>query len=209
LLVSSDGRRAITTLADGTGLVWDLASALPPPRIVNENLSDELMTRWWDDLASPDAGRAYAAIWRLAEIPGERLFPFLGRHLRPAAAIDAKVVQKLIGDLDNESFKIREQASEELTRHGRAVEAAIRHALDGKLSAEAKRRLEALLSRPTTLSKSPDELRGMRAIQLLERLNTKEAAVLLARLSESAGTAGEAQEAQASLERLSRRRISP
>ena len=38
---------------------------------------------WCVDLQGADAGRAYAALWRLAEVPGQTLAPYLRKLLQP------------------------------------------------------------------------------------------------------------------------------
>jgi WD40 repeat protein len=174
LLVLPDGRRAFTALADGTGLVWDLSPALTPARLLSESPGEQSLAAWWADLAGEDAGRAYAAVWRLTEA-GEAAVPFLARHLRPTSAADPKKVRQLIEDLDSDAFDVRERASRQLAELGSAAEPALRQALGKDPSAEVKRRLEALLSRPTGFDNSPDARRCLRAVQVLERIGSKEA----------------------------------
>src|SRR5207253_2702599 len=126
LLLSPDGRRAFTALADGTALVWDLASTLRRgPQA--EKPEEAKLTAWWADLAAEDAGRGYAAIWRLAEAPDASV-PFLRRNLRPPAEAEIKEARRLIAELDSTRFATREKAFERLLKLGETAEPVLRHA---------------------------------------------------------------------------------
>jgi WD40 repeat protein len=52
-------QRALTTLHDGTALIWDL-TAFPPPRLADKH-DDALRATWWNDLAGADAKIAYVS----------------------------------------------------------------------------------------------------------------------------------------------------
>src|ERR1043165_5449057 len=66
----------------------------------------------WSDLADADAGKAYRAIWAMALAP-EKTVPFLKDRLR-AATSDRKQIDKLVRELGNETFAVREKAIAEL-----------------------------------------------------------------------------------------------
>src|SRR5262249_2795069 len=137
LLLSPDGRRAFTALADGTALVWDLASALHRrPRA--EKPEEAKLTAWWADLAAEDARRAYAAIWRLSEAP-DATVPFLRKRLRPPSDAEIKEARRLIADLDSTRFATREKAFERLLKLGEIAEPVLRHALEKNPSLEGRR----------------------------------------------------------------------
>jgi WD40 repeat protein len=209
LLMSPDGRRAFTALADGAGLVWDLSPALVPAEPLAKSPGPKELAAWWADLADADARRAYAAIWRLAEVPEATTVAFLRERLKPAAEMDGKKVRQLIADLDSDTFDVREKANRQLQDLGPAAVPALREALEKEPSPEVRRRLETLLSRQPGLAQLPEVLRRVRAIQVLERLGSKEARALLTELSKGAAYATETQEAKAALERLSRRAPGP
>jgi WD40 repeat protein len=204
LLLSPDGRQAVTTRADGTALVWDLRPALtrtgPPAPAPDE----KTLAAWWQDLAAEDAGKAYGAVWHLAEAPAEAVVPFLGRHLRSDDGIDGKKAQRLIADLDNDTFAGREKASSQLKDMGNDAASALRLALTRNLSAEAKRRLESLVAQLPRTADTPGERRRLRAIEVLERAGSKEARQMLTELEERADRPSEVRAAKAALERLSR-----
>jgi hypothetical protein len=127
--------------------------------------------------------------------------------LRPAPLPDPQRVVRLLADLDNEQFPVREKASRELRELRAPVEAALRQVLAGKPSLEARRRVERLLE---SLSEwSPEELRCLRAVEALEHSGTREACALLEVLAAGAPAARLTREAKAALERLSRRSTNP
>jgi hypothetical protein len=66
---------------------------------------------------------------------------------RPRSSADAKQVRRWIDDLDSSTFTVRDQATKELEKLGREAAPVLREALAGKPSAEARRRIEALLER--------------------------------------------------------------
>ncbi len=204
LLLSPDGRRAFTALADGTALVWDLTPALSSVEPLAKRAGEKEIAGWWADLASEDAGRAYAAVWRLAEAPEKAAVTLLRKHLRPAADADIEKTRQLVRDLDSDQFEVREKAFKQLENLGNDAVPALREALERNPSAEARRRLETLLARPSGLVTSPEILRRLRAIQVLERIASADARRVLGELAGGVAHAPETQHAKASLERLTR-----
>jgi hypothetical protein len=203
LMLSPDGQRAFTALADGTALVWGLDSAIPTGELLSTKVGSIEIAAWWADLAGePD--RAYPAVWRLAEAKGDiakSVISFFKENLKPIAEADSEKVRMLIKDLDSDVFKVREQARKELEVMGSAAFPSLRKALGGNPSLEARRRIESLLSRP--IVHGPETLRYLRALQVLERTGSKEAMDLLTDIANGMVYAPETQEARASLERLS------
>jgi hypothetical protein len=87
----------------------------------------------------------------------------------------------LIRQLDSDQFEQREAAARRLKTCGRAAEDALRQALKDKPSLEQKKRIESLLA---DLERSPrpplTDLRTIRAVAVLEGINTVEARRVLA-----------------------------
>jgi RNA polymerase sigma factor (sigma-70 family) len=177
---------------DSTCLVWDL-TARPGPAPAAADL-DGL----WNDLLGNDAGRAYAAVCRLARsTAGVKL---LGQKLAPAAPLpDADRVARLIKSLDSNEFDEREKASRELAGLGEAAEPMLRKALEAELPAESRRRLNEALEK---LSPAEEWLRSERAVEALELAGTPEARQVLQALAEGAAGARRTKEAKAALTRL-------
>jgi hypothetical protein len=200
LTLLPDGRRAVTVQGDATGLVWDLTGPRAAPLV--RAPTDAQLAGWWADLAGPDAARAYAAVWRLAEAPAEHVTGLLRKHLKPAAAPDAEKVRRLVADLDSDSFDTREKASRTLEGLGSPAASALKKALEAARSPEVRRRLEAILATLSGRAVGPEVLRNLRAIQVLERIGSADAKRLLKELADGAAHPSESEEARAALDRL-------
>jgi hypothetical protein len=103
----------------------------------------------WTDLASTDDGKACRALLALAARPKEST-AFLKDRLRPVKA-DPVLLKKLIAQLDDGEFIVREAASKKLADEaehlGKFARPLLEEALKGKdLSPEVKRRLGEILT---------------------------------------------------------------
>jgi WD40 repeat protein len=207
LAFAADGRKLISGSYDTTALVWDLTRGVGGKR---ESLQASELDDYWIDLLSDDAARAYLAIHRLAASPAEAV-AHLRQYLQPAVAGDEKRIARLIADIDNEEFAVRDRATKELDKLGEATAEACRKALEGQPSPEARRRLEALLRQQADKNWefSADKLRTSRALEVLELAATPEAQQLITKLAKGLPDAWQTREAQAALERLQRRQPAP
>jgi RNA polymerase sigma factor (sigma-70 family) len=197
-LVALAGRRAFTPMADGTGLVWDL----PKTNDRAAATTTKEVAGWWTDLRSDDSAKAYAAIWRMNDVPADVVVAFLRTYLRPEAAPDPAKLRQLVADLNSDTFRVREKAEKELQELGHAAVPALRKELDEKPGPEMRQRIEQLLSRKPDPGSRPEALRRLRAMQVVERAATKEARALLTELAEGLPLAPETKEARAALGRL-------
>jgi RNA polymerase sigma factor (sigma-70 family) len=198
--LSRDGRTLASGSADTTILLWDATRGARPEAA----LTVEQLRALWADLEGADGGRAYRAMWQLAVSPRASL-PFLSERLRPAAPLDArqqKQVERLLADLDNESFAVRRQAEGGLEKMGLSVEPALHQALAGKPSLEARRRIEKVLEKVTGWS--GERLRAARALEALEHMNTPEARRLLEELANGSPRAWLTEEARKIRKQLDR-----
>lgn len=190
-----DGRRLASGSDDSTALIWDLRRAAlgePPgkPLVAAE------LEKAWEDLAAPDAARAYRALCRLACDPARSL-PLVDKHLRLQDS--GPTLEKLIATLDSNTFREREQASQQLAERGWDAEAALRQALTNKPSPEARRRINALLEKLKPNDLSGIELQWRRAVELLEQVRTPEAARVLRRIADGDPASRRVLEARAAL----------
>ncbi len=191
LAFTPDGRALVTGLPDTTVLVWDLAPVAAPKR--------EDIDRLWNDLAD-DGPKGYAATWALAQGSAKEVVAMLKERLVPAT-VDGPRVRRLIADLDSADFADRERARQALERLGEEARPLFREALGANPSAEVRKSLENLLARDTHVLASGDVLRGVRAVEVLERLGTPEARRLLEALAEGAAEVRLTHEARAALAR--------
>jgi hypothetical protein len=154
----------------------------------------------WSDLAGEDAERAYRAIWELVGRPQQSI-PLLDAHLHASRKPDPQQVRRLIAGLDSDDFQTRQRSARELVELGELVAPALKAALAGKPTEEARRQLETLLGR---LKQAPSRelLRALRAVEVLEHIGNEEARRVLGRLAAGEPESRLTQEAEASLRRL-------
>src|SRR5262249_10799132 len=139
----------------------------------------------------------------LAAAPGQAV-ALLKQRLRPVAPEDAARAERLVRDLDDNAFLVREKAQRALQALADTATPALEKALAGNPSLEARPRLVKLLhevDRPD-FSRTRQKLR---AVEALEYAGTAAARELLAALARGAPEARLTREAGASLGRLTRR----
>jgi WD40 repeat protein len=190
LALRADGRRLASGHADGTVLAWDVPAPPKPPA----------MESAWADLASEDAGKAFAASWAFAANPAATV-KLLGKCLEPADPAVIERVKVRVADLDSKSFKVREVAARELGGLVEIADPFLQTALRGKLSDEQQARLKTILEPPAVV-RSPELLRTLRGIETLERIGTLEAAEVLRKLAGGPAELRPTVEARAALERM-------
>jgi hypothetical protein len=201
LAFTPDGKTLLSGSEDTTVLIWDVARRLEQRP---ERLSETELQGAWRDLASDYTEKADRALWTLAAKEGQSV-SLLGRQLRPARAADAERLTRLIADLDNDEFAVRDRATQELQRLGEQAAAALDQALKQSPSPEARRRMERLLGQLRGLPPTAELLRALRAVEVLEHVGTPQARELLETLARGTTEARLTQEAKAALGRLSRR----
>jgi hypothetical protein len=156
----------------------------------------------WEQLGG-GAERAHQAMGILDRAK-EQTVAWLKDQLLRSQPPDSERVVRLLRELDDEQFAVREQAQTQLHRLGELVQPALRKALEGQPTAEVRRRVTRLLEQ-LDRGPSPEQLRSLRAIEVLERLGTPEARKVLEELAKGTALARQTQEATASLDRLARR----
>ncbi len=153
----------------------------------------------WSALRGEDAAKAHRAVWALAADPRQAL-PLLKERLRPVPPADGKRVARLIADLDNDDFDVREEATRELTKLSGA-EPALRKAASGASSPEVRQRAQYALQAREEADPSPEWVTTLRALEVLEQLGTPEARQLLRALAGGEPNARLTHEAGAALRR--------
>jgi RNA polymerase sigma factor (sigma-70 family) len=199
---SPDGRTLVSGGLDQTAYVWDVSRITGRRRQPAERSPADLEADW-KDLAG-DAAAGYAALGRLVSSPG-RAVAFLGKQLQGANPVDTRRIERLIADLDDGKFPVREQATRKLEALGDLAAPALRKALATGPSPEARRRLEALRDRLEGAGPSAETVRQMRAVEALEFIGNPEARRLLDQLAAGPAETRLTQEAKAAARRLARR----
>jgi hypothetical protein len=204
LLLAPNGHMLASGSNDHTTLLWDVRlSRLFPLAGKPVKLDAADRQRAWDDLAGQNAHIAYQALARLAADSAASV-AFVGKHLQPVVAPQAKQVEQWLKDLEDNKFDIRDRATVQLRLHGRLVEKAMLQALEAKPGLEVKRRLELLLAGlgKDEIGLTGEGLRNYRAVQLLEIIGTPEARRELERLAAGAELAALTQMVRSALLRL-------
>jgi WD40 repeat protein len=175
LAFSADGKRLISASADTTAVIWDVAKlqaklpkSAPAAKPTQEQLDD-----WWLNLASGDGRAASEAIWSLVDEPGEALSLFRDK-LKPVIGPNAATIENWVNELDSPQFRVREQAYRRLASLGESARAPMALGLKRTSSAEARARLHRLL-RLINSQVSPEKLRPLRALEVLEKIGGPEA----------------------------------
>ncbi len=206
---SPDGRLLAQGSEDVSVLLWDLTGRLDKGRLRPATLSPKELSALWNDLAERDAAKAQRAMWTLtASAP--KCLPFLKEHLRPIAPlspVESRTVAQLIADLDSEQFANREQATAQLEKWAERAEPSLRQALEQKPALETRQRIERLLDKLNAAwqKPSPDCLRTLRALEMLEHMNTPEARRFLQQLADGMAEVELTRQAKAGLKRLEKR----
>ena len=115
----------------------------------------------------------------------------------------SRAIRRLITDLGDRSFAVREKAMRELRGLGERASPFLREALKAPNPLEVVRRVQTLLKPLEQWSE--DRRRTVRAVDLLEALGTPEARALLESLAGGVPGAFLTDEARAALRRLDRR----
>jgi hypothetical protein len=200
LTFSPDSRRLASSHSDGTVLVWDVAK-LSPKADTAARISAKRLEELWNELASADAAKAYGAVRTLAARPAQSV-PLLRQRLPKTRSAGAEKIARLLADLDSEQFEVRERACRGLQELGMSAERAMRKALRKQPSLEMRRRMEPILEKMESGVRTAEELRILRAVEILEIIGSAEAQQVLHELSQGLGDNWLTQEAKASLARL-------
>jgi hypothetical protein len=198
LAFSPDGTRLAVGGYDSAALVYDVGELLGGKKPAPPKLSADELENLWTDLSGGDGARAYRAVLRLAA--SHQGVPFLGERLAGLPTPDERRLARLLADLDDNDFAVRERATRELERLGKAAEPALRKALEGAPSAEVRTRVKALLARCDR-----QHLQAERALEALEMAGTAAAREVIKGLAGGPPAAPLTEAAKAALGRLAAR----
>jgi predicted Ser/Thr protein kinase len=197
---AGDGKRIASGGEDGRVLLWDAAGLTARVLPAGKTLSAKEEEAYWAALADPEAARAYRAIWALAAAPKQAVS--LLQSVLPVPAGNLRQQRGLIALLASENRGARESARTTLESLGESAEPQLRQALRENPAPVVRRQLEQLLEHMRWPLCAPGLLRTLRAVEVLEYVNTAEARGHLAALAEGDPVAGLTRKAQAARERI-------
>jgi WD40 repeat protein len=202
LAFAPSGKLLATGHRDSSALLWEVAAPLARVRPTRPPGG---LFQPWACLVGDDGEKAFEAQRTLAA-HGDAGVAAIRKRLRPIreAALDDATLARLVGELDAEEFAVRRRAFAALAKEGRSTEPHLRKALEGKPSAEVKRRVRELLARLGRPGASGEQLRGLRAVEVLEWIGTVQARKLVEELSRGRPDAPLTRAATATLRRLAK-----
>jgi WD40 repeat protein len=201
LAFTPDGKRLVTGSADGTMLLWDVATVRREPGPARSDLQAKELAGLWSDLLHDDAEKAFGSMRKLATA-SKQAVPFLRDRVKPTVPADPKILRRLIADLDSGKLDVRSAAVAGLEKLGELAVPALEKARAGDVTLEARRRIENLLGRLHVSPLTAEQIRLVRAVEVLEQSGTPEARQLLKALAQGAPGALVTRQAQAALDRL-------
>jgi hypothetical protein len=164
-------------------------------------LSEAAFAALWGYLSEERAPRVLFTVQRLAA-SGDQAVRRLRAALLPRAEKGHLTVEELIRRLDDKQFRERERAMQLLLQAGEAAVPKLRARLKAGPTAEARARIEQLLRRLENKALTPEQMRGVRAVAALSRIDTAASRALLAELAEGPEEAPQAVAARAALRQL-------
>lgn len=191
-LAFTPGGQLLSGSRDTTVLAWD---ARPPRPAMKVSLDTA-----WTDLAKHESADAFKAEGSFLAAPDA--VKFFADKIKPEEPIDAKRVQRLLADLDSDQFAQRDAASKALGALGRQVKPYVEEAVKTAKSTEVQDRAKKVLEVLQAAAITPQQLRQVRAVLVLELIGDGESKSLLSKWA--AGPAGAllTEEASAALKRL-------
>jgi HEAT repeat protein len=180
--------------------VWGISAVAPKAKLPWENLNLAQLRGLWKDLANPDAVLAYRSVWTLV-LHGDPAVAFVKEHLKPVLKPAPGVVDRLIAELDSKHFPDRQKATTALEKTLDSAEPALRRALEGQPSLETERRIRRLLDHLDP-EKSPERKSALRALEVLQEINSIPSRALLEDLAGGLPGAHLTREARAALDRI-------
>jgi WD40 repeat protein len=199
LAFSPDGMVLGSGCNNSTILLWD-TSSLAASRRDLPVVDKKCLLSCWDNLASVDARKGHESMWMLIASP-QQTVPYLRAKLAPARSIPEKRFRQLVSELDDDDYQVRDSAFQNLACQEEQITQRLRNELDNNLTAEQRSRIEKLLDLPPIV-RTPDRMRSLRAVQILERIGNSDAKAVLKILTTGAPEARLTQEAKESIIRL-------
>src|SRR5262249_23148266 len=160
---------------DTSVLLWDLTGRTSEAVRVAAPPAEKERAELWTELNSTDGKKGFQAMARLLAAPAEAV-ALLRKRVSPdhSQLPDDKQIDRMIADLDSADFATRNKATQDLEKAGKAIRPTLIKALESKPGLEKRRRLEQIVQTVSVAGPSPELIRPLRAVELLERLDTPE-----------------------------------
>jgi WD40 repeat protein len=193
LAFSPDNRRLLSGGRDTAAIMWEVIPDNPPLPAAWKD-ADAL----WLQLGGA-AEPAYKVAWALMAHP-QHAVEVLGKRLQPDTGATDKEIRELIKNLSAPKFAQRDQAITRLKQIGTRSFPALEQALKIAPDLETSRRIRELL-RTVETALTPETLRDLRALQILEMIGTPAARALLTQIAGGDAGAAKTRLARAALDR--------
>jgi WD40 repeat protein len=210
LPVPGQSVRGVGFLPDGrlvsvgtTMTIWSIGLQ-PVPARAGERLTERELTGEWERLRDPDPAQSWPAMAKLAGAPEEAV-AFLHKQVRAVPKLSEETLDRILRNLDAESFRDRAAAEAELDGLGLSAVPWAKAQVAKVESLEGKRRLQRFLARHEPADLPADVLRSLRSVEILETVATRAGRRLLRELVGGEPTARLTQEAEAALRRIGER----
>jgi hypothetical protein len=200
---SPDGKSLYSGSADGALMAWDLQQL--DIKLTSEKLGKRELESLRKDLESEDAVDAYNAIRTLKAYP-EQAGTMLRDCVKPVAPIEQKVLDGLLTDLGGDDFAKRKAAMSELEKLGELAEPALKRLLASKPKAELTQRVQEILKKADVQAPEASIIQTVRAMEVLENLDTPLAREVLDKLAAGAEGAMITRQAKTALEYMAKRK---
>ncbi|MBI2805845.1 MAG: hypothetical protein HYX68_12770 [Planctomycetes bacterium] len=143
---------------------------------------------FWQDLHSSEALRGVVAVEFFLQ-HSKLALPFLKSRLLVRKQKKGEWFSKNVNDLANANFGVRQKAAVEIEKQLYAAEPFLRQRLTNGTDLETRRRIENLLKKiPKLDGLRPADLRPLRVISILERIDAAESRELLAWMAKNLET---------------------
>jgi hypothetical protein len=182
LAFSPDRKLLATGGDDGTILLWDVSKLDRSPGPKPDPKDVEAA---WSTLTGKGSPTLLKSIYTLAAA-GDDAVALIRDKVRPIPEPDAKILAKLLKNLDDDAYDVRKTAETKLQALGDAARPALEQALARGGSAEFKKQLKHLLENPPPIATSGDQIRALRAVWVLEEVGTTAAKNCLKMLANGA-----------------------